>query len=332
MSRMLHFFEHSWDLARRAALAGQLELALKHLQPLLSVPEVPPYLRRSARRLVARLYVASSEYRRARQQLRLALQESPRQADCAYELGLAWERDPAGRMVTAKRWYRRAFAWRRCSKHAVALARLELWAGAPKRAYHFLKRACELGLGDAASAQAALELCCHAGWYRLGRKLTQETRFAWHQSSWWPGLAARFHVQAQPTAQELGSQFSEGSALLAIPPRATRPRLRANRPGTKSILAFRTIPGSISGSPVAEGFSGGLTIPSGATATTGDTSTTIGSTPAASLGSQVGTQPGSRSPAALRPSRPRQLPTTEGSGFRTDTIRPPRPRLWTFRA
>jgi len=108
MSRMLNFHEAGWATARDHATAGRRRESLSALSPLLRGTDAPERLVLSAHRLAARLHYADARFRKARIHLRLAHRLDPNNAEIAFELGQAWERDPLGSDRRALRWYRMA--------------------------------------------------------------------------------------------------------------------------------------------------------------------------------------------------------------------------------
>lgn len=108
MSMMLTFSDAAWARARSLAVEGRKPEALQALAPLLGPAEVPRRLRLLAHRLAARLHSAAGRYRACRRQLYLAAKIEPTTAEIHFEIGQAFESDPAGCDRRACRRYRLA--------------------------------------------------------------------------------------------------------------------------------------------------------------------------------------------------------------------------------
>jgi Flp pilus assembly protein TadD len=217
MSRTLTFHDAGWASARATAQSGRRADALARLKPLISSPDCPPRLARSAHRLAARLYLQDEKWGKARRHLRAALDLHPQDAAAHYEMGLAYENDPYGCDVRAARCFRRAV---RCAtrqaKYVAALGRALVRLNRVAAGVNRLRAAAALAPADAGVLRVIVDALADAGKPRLAYSLTTKAKFLAPanpevQQLW---QTARFAVarQARPKAAVVGA----GPAVLPL--------------------------------------------------------------------------------------------------------------------
>ena len=200
MSMMLTFADAAWARARALAVEGRKAQSLQALAPLLGPAEVPRRLRLLAHRLAARLHHAAGRYKLARKQLYLAARLEPDAAEIHYEIGQAFEVDPAGCDRRALRRYRLACRLApRDARFRAALGRALVRNNRVKRGLVELRAAAKLAPADAAVLRVVMEGLSEAGEPREAFETVAKAQF-----SRTPAMAklqadAKFRLAAGPS-------------------------------------------------------------------------------------------------------------------------------------
>lgn len=178
MSTTLPFLSACWAAARAAAASGDRATTLKRVAPVLSDPNCPPVLRRSAHRLVARTLLAASRFIAARKHLRTVCKLAPLDATAQYELGLAYEGDPYGCDRRAAVCFGRAVALRpEDGRFHAARGRALVRLGKSKAGVRALKMAVNTAPADSIVLGVVLDGLILAGKVRLAQRLLNQAAF-----------------------------------------------------------------------------------------------------------------------------------------------------------
>lgn len=218
MSRTLTFYDAGWASARAAASVGRRADALARLAPLLSSPDCPPRLARSAHRLAARMHMHDEKWAKARRHLRAALDLHPEDAAAHYELGLAFERDPYGCDERAARCFRRAVRFApKEAKYVAALGRALVRLNKVAAGVKHLRAAAALAPADWVVLRVVVDGLTDADKPRLAFTLATKAKFLAPanpevQQLW---QMARFAVarQAQPKSTKA---VGDGPSVLPL--------------------------------------------------------------------------------------------------------------------
>ena len=240
MSRMLNFHEAGWATARDHAVAGRRRDALAALTPLLRGTDAPERLILSAHRLAARLHYGESRFRKARIHLRTAHRLDPKNAEIAFELGQAWERDPLGNDRRALRWYRLASRLNAGSpKYLAAYGRSLVRADRVRLGCRKLRMAAAKPSSEGLVLQCLVDGFREAGRPREAYRTAAKARFLAPKCAETQAIWVDANLRNQASAPRLGA----ARLLPFTPPAGIGPRLLRHGPATASRPRFLRLHG-----------------------------------------------------------------------------------------